>query len=308
MVTQKQFKDYYMNLYNSGAIYVWGANGEKITKELMNKLYKDFGSSKYTKSYYDNKYKEGAGKIGADCSGSIYPLSKTDDTARGYYNSCVKKGKITDLPKDTACLIFNSTFTHVGAYLGNGITIEMRSSLLNCVKQNFQQSRWAYYGIPSWLSTSKDSSASSSNTSSTTVNKKKAVIKNIQKWCNNYCKAGIEVDGVYGSETKKALCKSLQHYLNISKKAGLKEDGKFGESTKKACTTATGKTPLVYICQAMLFCKGYDMSHSISSDNKLDGVMGNGTIKVIWAYQQDTRGLTHNGKCGASTFYAMFNR
>ena len=315
MVTQKQFKDYYLNLYNSGAIYVWGANGQTITKELTDRLHREYGSSTYTKTYYDNKYREGAGKIGADCSGSIYPLSKADNTARGYYNLCTKKGSISNLPKNTACLVFNAKFTHVGAYLGDGTTVEMMSSARNCVKQNFQQSRWAYYGIPSWLegtpSSSSDSSdsassSSSSSTSSSSSNLKKEVIKNIQRWCNDYCNAGLEVDGYYGPKTKKGLCKALQHYLNESRNAGLTEDGIFGAKTKATCITASGRTPLVYICQAMLYCKGYDMSSSISN-NKLDGIMGQGTKNQTLLYQQNTRGLRHDGYCGAATFYAMFN-
>ena len=76
MITQKQFKDHYQNLYNKKAVYVWGANGETITKNLIDRLYRTFNSKTYNKKYYDNKLKEGDGRIGADCSGSIYPLSK----------------------------------------------------------------------------------------------------------------------------------------------------------------------------------------------------------------------------------------
>ena len=48
------------------AIYLWGANSEIITKALVDKLYKIFGSKTYDKKYYDDKLKEGIGKIGAD--------------------------------------------------------------------------------------------------------------------------------------------------------------------------------------------------------------------------------------------------
>ena len=276
MVTQQQFKDHYNKLYNSGAIYVWGANGEIITKDLTNRLYKNYGSSKYNKTYYDNKYKEGKGKIGADCSGSIYPLSKADNTAKGYYNECSKRGSINNLPANTACLIFNANFTHVGAYLGNGTTIEMMSSTRNCVKQSFNKSRWAYYGIPNWLETNVSVQQHPTSKPVKTMAKKKEVIKNIQRWCNDYCNAGLTENGIFGTKTKAA------------------------------CITASGKTPLVYICQAMLYCKGYNMSNSISN-NKLDGIMGQGTKKQILLYQQNTRGLRHDGCCGAATFYAMFN-
>ena len=39
MVSQKEFKEYFENLYKQKAVYVWGANGQIITKELIDKLY-----------------------------------------------------------------------------------------------------------------------------------------------------------------------------------------------------------------------------------------------------------------------------
>ena len=308
MVTQQQFKDHYNKLYNNGAIYVWGANGETITKDLTDRLHKSYGSSTYNKTYYDNKYKEGKNKIGADCSGSIYPLSKADNTARGYYNLCSKKGSINDLPTNTACLLFNANFTHVGAYMGNGTTIEMMSSKRNCVKQSLQKSRWAYYGIPNWLESTVSSSSTVQNNTkpvNTNINEKE-VIKNIQEWCNDYCDAGLKIDGEFGPKTKKALVKALQHCLNIKYKANLKEDGEFGSNTKAKCKNASSCKELTYICQAMLFVMGYDMNSSIKNKN-LDSSYGKGTKAIVLKYQQDTRGLRHDGKCGPATFYAMFN-
>ena len=300
MVTQQQFIKHYNDLYDNKAIYVWGANSEIITKDLTDKLYKTYGSKTYNKTYYDNKYKEGYGKIGADCSGSIYPLSKKDNTAKGYYNACSKKGSIDNMPSNIACLVFNSSFSHVGAYLGNGQTIEMKSSKENCVKQNFQKSRWAYYGIPNWLDTSVSVSTP------TVVTPKDAIIANVQKWCNSFCKAGLVVDGEFGPKTKAGLCKALQHYLNIKYNAGLTLTGSFDSTTKKKCKVAKGNKELTYICQAMLYVKGYNVSHSISNNN-FDGKYGSGMAKTVLEYQQNTKGLLHDGKCGPATFYAMFN-
>lgn len=306
-VTQQQFRDHYTNLYKKGAIYVWGANGEIITEELINKLYKTYGSATYNKTYYNNKLKEGKGKIGADCSGSIYPLINSDNTAKGYYNACSVKGVFKNMPKDKCCLVFNANFTHVGAYLGDGTTIEMKSSKENCVKENVSKTRWTYYGIPNWLDVTVSSSTINAVPVPTTpITTKDKVIENIQKWCNSYCNAGLKVDGEFGPNTKKGLCKALQTYLNKTYKAGLTVDGDFGEKTQKACVTVSGKNELTYICQAMLYVKGYNMSHSISNNN-LDGEYGSGTSKVILKYQQDTRGLRQDGKCGPATFYAMFN-
>ena len=120
---------YFENLYTDRAIYLWGANSEKITKELCDRLFKSYGSSTYNRQYYDNKLKEGAGRIGADCSGAMCPVSGFDTTAQGYYNKCSTKGNISSIPKDTTCLVFKgkstSAINHIGFYLGNGYVVEM---------------------------------------------------------------------------------------------------------------------------------------------------------------------------------------
>lgn len=303
MVTQKQFKEHWLNLFNQGAIYVWGGNGEIITKELTDKLYRLYGSAKYNKAYYDAKCKEGEGKMGADCSGAIFPLSKNDMGAKAYYQYCEIKGTINNLPKDTACLIFSEGFTHVGAYMGDGTTIEMMNSQKNVQKQTFNKSRWAYYGIPKWL---ENDIIPNSSIQVRPININIKIIKNIQKWCNEYCNANLIIDGKYGSKTKSGLCKALQHCLNVKYNAELIEDGKFGQKTKEKCKKASDEKELTYICQAMLYCKDYDMNHSIKNDN-LDGVYGKGTKEKVFEYQQDTRGLLHDGICGPATFYSMFN-
>lgn len=153
----KDVVSYFENLYANKAIYLWGANGEVITKELCDKLFKTYGSSTYNKQYYDNKFKEGARHIGADCSGAMCPVSGFDTTAQGYYNKCSTKGSITSIPKDTACLVFKgkstSAINHIGFYLGNGYvqTIEMKSSKDNCVKSKLETGGWKWYGIPNWI-------------------------------------------------------------------------------------------------------------------------------------------------------------
>lgn len=146
---------YFENLYKGKAIYLWGANSEVITKELCDKLYKNYGSSKYDKVYYDNKLKEGEGKIGADCSGSMCPMSGFDTTAQGYYDKCLTKGSVASIDKDKPCLVFKgnstSTINHIGFYLGNGYVIEMKSSKDNCVKDKLEGKGWKYFGIPAWI-------------------------------------------------------------------------------------------------------------------------------------------------------------
>jgi len=146
---------YFENLYASGAIYLWGANGQIITKALCDDLYKKYGNTTYNREYYDKKLIEGTGKIGADCSGSMYPMSGFDTTAQDYYNKCLIKGGINLIDKNKPCLVFKgkttSSIHHIGFYCGNGYTIEMESSAKNCTKKLLEKGEWNYFGIPSWI-------------------------------------------------------------------------------------------------------------------------------------------------------------
>lgn len=149
----KEIIAYFEDLYNNGAIYVWGANGEVITKELCNTLFKKYGTAKYNERYYNERAKH-AGKIGADCSGAFRAVSGFDGTAWDYYNLCSSKGKIEDIDKNKPCLVFKrngSKVTHIGFYCGNGYTIEMQSSTTNCVKQKLEVGSWTHFGIPTWI-------------------------------------------------------------------------------------------------------------------------------------------------------------
>ena len=151
----KEVISYFENLYQNNAVYLWGANGEIITKELCDRLFRSYGSSSYNRTYYENKYKEGAGRIGADCSGAMCPVSGFDTTAQGYYNKCMTKGGISSIPMNTPCLVFKGKSTsaihHMGFYLGNGYVIEMKSSKENCVRDKLEGKGWNWYGIPSWI-------------------------------------------------------------------------------------------------------------------------------------------------------------
>lgn len=298
MVTEKEFKEHYEKLYSTKAIYVWGANCQTITKKLMDSLYKSYGSSTYTKSYYDKKLSEGKGRIGADCSGSIFPLSGVDRTAKGYFSDCVQTGSIQGIPKTKACLVFNASFTHVGAYLGNGYTIEMRSSALNVYKEKFNSSRWAFYGIPSFVNYAKTS------TSSSTV--KDPIIAYIQSWVNQTFDLSISVDGIFGNQTKSALCTGVQSVLVHDFGKSVKIDGIFGSQTKASMPTYSSITKnkkLVSILHAILYCKGF--SDGLCTAKSITSTYSKKTKRLVTAYQSETRGLLIDGKAGPATFYSL---
>ena len=143
-------------------------NGETINKTIIDKTYNLYKSSTYTRTYYDDKLKEGNGKIGADCSGCMYPVSGFDTTAQNYYNKCVEKNVIGLIPRNKPCLVFKgksaSAINHIGFYCGNGYVIEMKSSKANCVKAKLDGNNWKWYGIPAWINYSESANVTPSKT------------------------------------------------------------------------------------------------------------------------------------------------
>lgn len=309
MLKQKEAVRFCKDLFEKGAIYIWGGNGEIIDSALCEKLYKYYGSSTYNKAYFNAKLKEGKGKIGADCSGSIFPLAKVDRTARGHFNACSVTGPISEMPKDRYCLVFNKNLTHVAHYLGDGTTFEMKSSKENAVIQDFNRnkSRWTYYGLPKYISdydipvTVTEREEDKSKLSS-------EVVKNIQRFLNTKYSLNVKVDGKVSEELNTAIVKAVQMYLNKNYKAKLKVDGKFGPATKAATVLISGRNDLTYLCQAKLYLLGYDMSHSINKKNDFDSNAGKGTRATVLEFQLDTRTLKADSLCGPATQYLLFRK
>ena len=129
------------------------------------------------------------------------------------------------------------------------------------------------------------------------------VIKTIQKWCNDYCFAGIIVDGIYGLQTKSALIRCLQYFINnednlIKGSHSLNEDGLWGTATHAICPyVALGhnqETKLAFIAQSLLYINGYD-------PKGLDSNFGQNSTKAAMLFQTDNN-IYSDGAVGALTF------
>ena len=265
MVTQQQFKEHFRHLRDSNAIYLWGANGQIISKELVDKLFKEYGSNTYNRAYYDAKLEEGEGKIGADCSGAMYPLSGEDNTASGYYHACPTKGSIKELPKNVACLVFNKNLTHVTAYMGDSTTIEMKSSADNVHEESFNESRWAYYGIPSWLDTATERSWIQKGDRGDEVEVMQEGLIYLGYDCG---KAGP--DGIFGDDSEKAL-KLFQADNNLV------VDGEYGRLSKDALEKAVANKKAVNVGAERIYrvqTGSFDYRHY--AEEQLKGLKGLG--------------------------------
>ena len=280
MATQKQLKEHFLNL--KGAVYVWGANCQKITKGLMDNLFKSFGSKTYDKEYYANKLNEGEGKIGADCSGSIFPISGYDTTASGYYNRCNKRGNIASLPEDKVCLVFkknsSGSINHVGCYTGDGYVSEMASSKKNYQRKPLKGNGWDYWGFPDFVtdyetassksgklsvdgSWGKDTTKMSQKVLGTTVD---GIVSNQPVSCKEYVQNASESSWEFESKNYKKgseLIKAIQELVGLT---GRDVDGHCGKTTVKAM-------------QTFLNAKGF-------SCGKVDGYMGENTVKAWQKY------------------------
>lgn len=135
------------SMHAAGSVYLWGANCEVITEELLEKLKNTFGSEHYE----EVSLEQVEGKIGADCSGLAEPLSGKDNTAAGYYESCAVRGNVSEMPRDRVCLLFRrkkKEIVHMAFYTGDGMLYEMWSG---CDHKEFVESEWTEYGIPDWI-------------------------------------------------------------------------------------------------------------------------------------------------------------
>ena len=209
MKTDKEVKDYALAAKNW--LYVWGANGEKITPEMMSRLYKNYGSSKYNRAYYDKKLAAGSGKMAADCSGFLKPLSGYDDTADGYYSKCRLKGTVGSLPQNKVVLVFKQNSAgrmyHVGIYLGDGTVAEMASSDSNYQRRNVGVAGWTHWGQPGWISyvAADDNLDLQIKLPSLVRGARSSYVRTLQQIlaARGYDTNGI--DGIFGTATEQAV-------------------------------------------------------------------------------------------------------
>lgn len=231
MIKSKKVTEHFRNLYNGGAIYVWGFNCDIIDRASIDYAIKVHSSKTYDKAYYEAKLIEGRGHIGADCSGSFLPVSGYDTTAQGYYNRCITKGKVSEIPSDKPCMVFikgSSKIDHIGWYDGQGRVYEMRSSKLNCRHDLLSARSWTYYGIPEFVDYTDMESEDKIMIELDTLKKgsKGEQVKTLQRLLKalGYSVGLSGIDGDFGKNTEKALIK-------FQKAEGIGQDGICGKAS-----------------------------------------------------------------------------
>ena len=220
--SQREAKDFYVKVRDDHTVYVWGFNTETIiTKETIDKAYKDYHSTTYDRAYYDKKLKEGNGKPGSDCSGMHCALSGHDTTAQGYYNEVKddRKGTIDTLPLHSICLLFRgqsaSSIKHTGIYLANGMVIHMKNSKENCVYESANNHGWTHWAYAPWIDYDTPMTDKPILTRILKIKMGGIDIKLLQESLNELGYDCGKVDGDYGQKTYSAV-KHFQNDNNLA--------------------------------------------------------------------------------------------
>ena len=308
-VTPTQFKEWIESLYDNESIFLWGANCDIITKQLIDSLYRKYGCKTFNKAYYYSKLALGKGKIGADSSGAFFNLSGEDRTVREYYDKCIKTDVIAAIPKDKVCLVFSGDFTHMGAYLGNGTTIEMRNSKVNMYKESLKRSRWTYYGIPDFVDYGIDN-----DTLMKEISVHDTIVADYQNWLNNVSKyANIKITGVFDEKTKYETVRHIQHIANLYFGKNIAETGLFDITTRDALPSFEllklndeAFHRLTYTVNVYLYSLGYPRYGLVDGTTMTD-IYNIHTKLNIKKFQTYNRGLEVDGMIEPSTLYAMFS-
>ena len=235
-----EFIEYLEQQYQKGAIYVWGAQGQKATEAFI-KAHESGTHEKNALNLYRSRIKSGyvPSNIKAfDCSGLgvywIYNLKKIwsgDKNANGMMGQCTL---ITKAEVKKGCWVFKRYKTgtkrayHIGYVVDDNLNvIEAQGRAYGVVKRPLSKGGWNAYGIPK-IFASEIVGADVPATKFTRILKKGckgADVAELQKLLN---KAGdsIVVDGDFGSKTLAAV-KAYQ------KRKWLKVDGIAGEKLAK---------------------------------------------------------------------------
>ena len=212
----------------------------------------------------------------------------------GQYAHCAERGGISTMPELAGVLVFTSSLSHVGVYIGNGEVIEARGHAYGVQKNKLKDRNFTLWGkldvLTYEMSAAKDFTPE---------------VKQFQMFLNNNygispITGKLAVDGRCGILTKKAAVVAMQNELN---KLGeqLAIDGGPGVLTRAAMSRHMVKRgtkgKMAYIVQGLLYGAGYDC-------NGFDGSVGAGCDAAIRKYQTD-KGLEADGKVGGETLYSL---
>ena len=160
MLTGKQLANYCEKVYKAGWVYWYGTYGKPCSKSLYESKRKQYPSH-YTDSRTSGYMKDiREGKWCADCVGMIKSFFWTggnfetmpkyatnhcpDVSANGMINLCVQTGPISSIPDIPGLVVWKPG--HIGVYVGNGYTVEMKGFNYDCKRNRVKDGPWTKWG------------------------------------------------------------------------------------------------------------------------------------------------------------------
>ena len=171
-------------------------------------------------------------------------------------------------------------------------------------KKRLEAAGYDYNAVQSKVNEFLGSSGSSTSTPAPSSSNK--LIAAGQQHLNNFCGAGLTVDGEFGPKTQAGIIKGFQTACILDYGANIKADGVWGPNTSSAIGNhyvKLGETQyLATAVEAALYCKGYNPKGCESP-----GTIGSGCDAAIRAFQKDN-GLSVDGSAGRNTILKLCGR
>ena len=204
-----------------------------------------------------------------------------------------------------------NTVTHTAMYIGNGQIVHAsinENGTTTGGKTGDQTGKEicirSYYN-KNWdcvLRYNEDSTSTDPEPQPTTGNAK---IRKGQSYANKFANTGISITGKRDAATKKAAIKVLQTALNKDYGAGLDVDGIWGTNTSNALGkhyVKSGETQyMVTAAEILLLLRAYD-----PNGVEIPGTFGSGLLSAVKAFQK-AQGLTVSGTCDRNTFLKLIS-
>lgn len=227
MFTGKQLAEYCEKVYKAKWVYWYGTYGKKCSQSLYEskkRQYPGHYTSDRTAGYMKDIRE---GKWCADCVGMIksffwkngdltaapkYATNHCPDvSANGMIALCTQTGKIGTIPDEPGLVVWKSG--HIGVYVGNGYTVEMKGFNYDCKRNKVKDGPWTKWGrLPKSMISYTDVPAQEPEPTVLEKGDKGAAVKELQEdlLALGYKLPEWGADGDFGKETEAAV-RLFQH-------------------------------------------------------------------------------------------------
>jgi len=217
-----------------GCLYVWGAQGQKMTQALIARLENSDRNYRRAMAQYEKHLKQGQTLVAYDCSGLVVAymlregMIKRDTTANGlYFYHCLPIQKDNLKAGD---LVFKKYRTknkmyHVGIYMGDGTVVHAKGRDDGVVREPLSATGWNRFGRPKEFAVQDSDCGDLVRTlRKTRPYMRGDDVRAVQTALSKSGNSPGEIDGIYGSNTKKAV-------IAYQSANGLETDGIVGPIT-----------------------------------------------------------------------------